>query len=373
MKYAIFVSLSGNVIHEFVPFINSLDYFEHKVDLIVLYKDVPKKFRTLIESKDWSFNIKFVPLKIDENDKRIEKIKYVMCVYRFAQMAEMGVDYDACLLMDIDMVMLSNVEDILGASVNGMIFGAKNAKGVFYEKDSKRYIDLDGKSIVKNDGFYWNNICTIPLFINVKKHGDLLKKVTEVNKNCPRDDYQLLNFCIHQMGKSKYVFPMENSHWIGTEMSWFKEKSMDILDNADITDTRYRKGVSMITHKGNMIRTLHGHWWYNPYIEGSIAYRIRKVFKELYCSMTEERTLNDEWKKREDKFVERKLSILRNLIMPQFINFFFKGKIKPEEILSFTHPKFQERLLKLLKQNKFDKYLSKNRGFKYLKSTLKKV
>ena len=350
-KYAIFVALSGNVIHEFIPFINSLDFFGNKVDLIVLYWNLSQEFRQFVLSKNWSFNVRFVPLEVDKSDKRLEKIKYKMCVYRFRQMAKLGKNYAACVLMDIDMVLMSNIEDILEMAQHENILGVKNARSVTYELNDKiGYIDYETKeSFVKRAGTYWNNICAIPLFLNVNIHSDLLEYVTATSKRAIKDDYQILNFCIHQMKKSKYVIPMENALWIGTEMSWFKEIDMQILQRTDRFDTRYRSGHCIVTHKAMFVRTLHCHWWYNPLIDDAITYRIRKVFKELNKYLTGQKELSIVEKKDEDGFVQRKLQMLNKIIKPQFRYFFNNGKMPSRECVKFFSPAVLEKLKDFIK------------------------
>jgi len=323
-NYAIFCSLSEDMMKVFVPFINSVDYFDHHFDMIVMHKYLSEDVIELIKSKDWKFNLQFIPLEVDESDPRVNNIRYCMANYRFKQMAELGTAYDACVLLDVDMVLLSNIEDLLEASVGKNIFGVKNSGSRSFKIDGE-VKDFDGNSQIEHDGIYWNNICAIPLFINVKEHGDILEKTTELTRHTSRDDYTMMNVAIHQLKKSKYIIPMRNSLWIGTEMSWFKEMEFKLV-TPDRFDTRFKSGHCIVISDYSLVRSIHSKWWYNPKIAQAIENRLGKVFTERWKDLTG----NENGEEYIRGFIDRRLNYL-NLIQDQFLSF-CDGKLTLDEV-----------------------------------------
>lgn len=324
MKYAIFVSFSENIIQEFIPFLNSIDYFNHDLDVIVMYQYTSEEMLKRIKEVDWSFNLKLVPLEADKDDPRKDKMKYVAVVYRFKKMAEMGKKYDACVMLDADMILLSNITDILEASIGKNIYGAKEPRHIYFDnKDCGSWVDFDGKPLAEKTGHYWNNICAVPLFMNVKEHHDVLEKVVEYCRNTEKDDYQLLNLAIHQLGKSKYVIPMRNSLWIGTQMSWFKEPLLEEIE-PDKHDTRFKEGHCIRAWDDMLVRTWHSHWWHNPKIVDTLPPRFLKIYREKWKELT---GFPEPPKEHFNQFIKRKLKQLET-VNKQFKFFYNNGKFK---------------------------------------------
>lgn len=328
-NYAIFCSLTEDMMKVFVPFINSINYFDHQFDVIVMHKYLSENTIKLIESKDWRFNLRFIPLEVNENDPRISNIRYCMANYRFRQMAELGLKYDACVLLDVDMILLSNIEDFLEASVGTNIFGVKNSSSRNFKVDGD-VKDFDGNTQIEHEGMYWNNICAVPLFLNVREHGDILAKTTQLTRHTLKDDYTMLNVAIHQLKKSKYIIPMRNSLWIGTEMSWFKEMEYRLVI-PDHFDTRFKKGHCIAVSDCLLVRSIHSKWWYNPKIADAVRYRVGKVFDERWKDLTGEgRRLGSPHLPYRELFIDRRLKYL-DTIRDQFLSF-CEGKLKASEI-----------------------------------------
>lgn len=309
----------------FVPFINSIDYFDHQFDVIVMHKYVSDRSLEILRSKDWVFNLRLIPLEVDAGDSRVNNIRYCMANYRFKQMAELGIDYDACVLLDVDMILLSNIEDLLEASRGRNIYGAKNSGSRSYRIDGD-VKDFSGNTQIEYEGMYWNNICAIPLFLNVKEHRDVLEKTTQLTKYTSKDDYTMMNVAIHQLKKSKHVIPMRNSLWIGTEMSWFKEMEFKLVP-PDRFDTRFRSGHCIVVSDYLLVRSIHSKWWYNPKIAQAIENRLGKVFDERWKDLTgEPRGM----RRHREAFIARRLKYL-DVIRNQFTSF-CDGKLKLEEL-----------------------------------------
>lgn len=323
-SYAIFCSLSGDMVKVFTPFINSLDYFDHHFDVVVMHKHLSEDVIECVRSKDWKFNLRFVPLEVDGDDPRAANVRYCMANYRFRQMAKLGVAYDACVLLDVDMMLLSNIEDLLEASRGRNIFGAKNSGSRNFKVDGD-VKDFDGNTQIEHEGMYWNNICAVPLFLNVKEHGDILEKTTRLTRHTSKDDYTMLNVAIHQLKKSKHVIPMRNSLWIGTEMSWFKEMEFKLAP-PDRFDTRFKSGHCIVVSDYLLVRSIHSKWWYNPRIAESLQNRLGKVFDERWKDLTG--GMGGE--RHKEAFIDRRLRYL-DLIRDQFIGF-CDGKLRLSEV-----------------------------------------
>ena len=123
MKHAIITCASQNILHELVPLLNSIDFFNHTCDVIVFYKNFPEKIIKKLQSVEWTFNLIFHPLEY--STKEFKSLKGGICTARWGHVAKYGLEYDSVVLLDADMVLTSNIDDMLSLSSLKYILGVR--------------------------------------------------------------------------------------------------------------------------------------------------------------------------------------------------------------------------------------------------------
>lgn len=347
-RSAIMLSASKKVLHELAIMLNSLDYFDHKCDVfIIYYKDISEDIIDLIASKNWSFNLYFEPLHVPSYAKRYN-VKGTMITYRFKTIGDISSGYDSIGIFDSDMVLLSNVEDVLGAATGESIIGVNCPGCSGFSKLDPKFLNNRGRSYIRRDISSFNKIWTVPLFLNPNMHHKIFKHVTRIGEGCRSPEFPILNLVLHQLNKWQHVVQLQNYHWVISNVVW---ASIDIFQAAYKSstyntekDTRPR----IITIEQTVVRSLHGREWQKLYYQDQLKKKLVQSFHKRFRNLMYDTVPDGQYfQDRCDEFVRRKISIFTDVIVRQFLFFCFNGKILFDEYCDDMYQDKVEAIRKL--------------------------
>jgi len=240
-KYAVIMTATENLQIGANAFINSLDFYGNKGFDFYLINDFDDEyFKDAKELNFPLFNIRFndlgKDLKLSKNkDVRGWKGRF----FRWLLAKDIGVEYDAILVVDADMFCLNNIMQYFKiAKDTGYIVMINNPIGYHIE-------GVREKGIGPIRGAQTPPVHCMPTFIDGKKHHDFLEDIWKNGLEGELGDMSTMFRVIFERNLWDNLFRLPNALWIQTW--WYHDmigKKMNTLYCAN--------------ERMNMV---HGRWW----------------------------------------------------------------------------------------------------------------
>ena len=229
---------STNYLPGLIAFLNSLVYYKHTEDVLLLSFRLPEEF--LSRLKEYPFNIRVIesPSKDQIEGTAIERFKVA---------ADYGKEYKAIAFLEGDICLTGNVENFFEAAKREVIITGSNGMivnfGKGYQKQYNLYLDTD-------DYVYPNVHTTVPIFLS-SKDLDWFSEFYKGRMSARSfDDVFGLNLLGIKMGKSKRMIAMPPTTF--TQIHHFGIKPVTGL---------IRKGDLLLDGFEQQVFMIHGKWW----------------------------------------------------------------------------------------------------------------
>jgi hypothetical protein len=250
-RYSIVVAASVGYIEGLKAFLNSFEYYHGRdIKIYLLSYGLPKKF--LEQKRD--INLKVIPLDLSQDvawATKIERFKFASSLSGVVMMA------------DADMFFCGSVYRYFDIAKLGYIVAGSNGSNILY---NKKYSEKYGEEFLP---FYnHKTITTVPLILDVGKHGDVWKGVYDHKKGLEVSaDFNLLNLYMKKLDKLDFIMALPPQQV--TNIHHFQLKP----------NTRVREeGEFLYTEDGLEVLMSHGLWWNEAYVDGLLS------TMEKYCT-----------------------------------------------------------------------------------------
>lgn len=249
-EYSIVVAASVGYIDGLKAFLNSFEYYHGRdIKIYLLSYDLPKEF--LEQKRD--INLKVISLDLSQDvawATKIERFKFASSLSGVVMMADADMFFCGSMFRYFDIAKL------------GYIVAGSNGSNIFYgDKYSEKY----ESELVP---FYnHKTITTVPLVLDVKKHGAIWKGVYNHKKGINNSaDFDLLNLYMKKLDRLNFIIALPPQQV--TNIHHFQLKP----------NTRVREeGRFLYTEDGLEVLMSHGLWWNEAYVDGLLS------TMERYC------------------------------------------------------------------------------------------
>jgi len=279
--HAFFLSLTDNYAYLFNALLNSIEVFGagSYAEVVAIHDgSLSDGYMSLVESafSNLKTKVKFVPILVSPEDKDLGKAMTVK-FYRYKAMAEMGQDYKSICFIDTDIFLASDVKeffdiaaatDLTVAVKDNVIRHYKSDAGVgtcpAWENGRKPYFQSE----------LWDAkfICNTPLWIDARKHGEVLIDVWAHRKKLGMDntwpfngDLETMNLVFDKHGLKRRMLVMPSHLWTGVHYSIYRTTTLvrraSVGDNVGLTDESFRRKILFLADNQDQIRSFHGRDW----------------------------------------------------------------------------------------------------------------
>ena len=238
-KYAIIIAASRRFKFGLNAFLNSLDYYGNKEFDFYLINDFEQEYIEKIKV----FDFPVVDIRIEElnydipSEKALLSWKTRFLRWKFA--AEIGPKYDALLVVDADMVCLSNIMQYFKiAKDTGFVVVVNNPIGCDLETIKEKGID-------NIKGAASPPIHCMPTFIDGRKYQGFLEKIWKNGISGNLGDMSTMFRTLYWEDLLENLFRLPNALWIQT---WWYHDAIE------------KKGNFLYCANERM-NMFHGKWW----------------------------------------------------------------------------------------------------------------
>lgn len=282
-EYAFFLSLTDNYTYLFNALLNSIELFGcgEYADVVVIHDDsITEDYRVFIKNKcsTMKTNVIFVPIVSLPCDSQLGKVMTVK-YYRYKIMAEVGLQYKSICFIDTDIFLVSGVKEYFEIAANTSIIPAVNDNVVrYYKKDPSKgscpcYVEGEKRTPFFNsdiiDGKF---ICNTPMFIDVKKYGDVFLDVFDHKKKLGMDntwpftgDLETMNIIFLKHKIKEKLLILASHLWTNVHYSIYRTSLLPRLVSApqgtEVSDSAYKSKYLFLSETHEHIRSFHGRDW----------------------------------------------------------------------------------------------------------------
>lgn len=270
-KFAFVVAASDNYLPGLTAMLNSMQYHGFTTDVLLIPWRLPEEF--LNNLGRYSFDVRVFP-----ND--VENQVLATAIERFRVAYEVGKDYEAVCLLDVDMFFHTKVDLFFEIASKGFIVTGSNGMIIDFDKRSQEHYHTP----LGSDSCSYQKIhTTAPIFISP---GDLdwFENLYNSRRIDHWDDFLYLNVLGIKLGKDKKMLCMPPYAFTGIH-HWQVKVETGLVRKSDLVLTGTEETVYMS----------HGKFWEDSYCEDLL----RVMYKYLgMCDMGEwcKRRVEDAWK-----------------------------------------------------------------------------
>ncbi len=268
--------------------INALDYYGNKLDLHLLYEDMPIGYIEELKKTDLNYRIVFQPIeelrtKLNEEypDELWKDAYHIGCYIRHWYFTKIKNDYKVTGLIESDAILLNNITPWFElAEGTDYLLTAYHS---FQSFELENYEDKD-KPFVQP-------LYIHPLICDPKKWEDMFKLIMKKGSTEHLVDMMSFNQSVLETGKKDKVIVLPDPQWLGGYIWRFPLSKIELKDNRHY----------LLTNPTMMrVNIMHGKWYSNGFREQQILQTHeadREVFRRnLELIKNEYLFFNGKWK-----------------------------------------------------------------------------
>lgn len=300
--HAFFLSLTDNYAYLFNALLNSIETFGAGAyaDVVVIHDgSLGDEYMSLVLSKfsGLKTKVRFVPIVVSPQDKDLGKTMTVK-FYRYKAMAEMGQAYKSICFIDTDIYLVSDVREFFDiAAATDLTVAVKDNVLRHYKTSMEA-----GTCPAWEDGrkpFFptelWDAkfICNTPLWIDARKHGEVLIDVWAHRRKLGMDtswpftgDLETMNLVFDKHGLKRRMVVLPSHQWTGVHYSIYRTTTVvrksSVGDHVSLTDDSFRRKAIFLADNQDQIRAFHGRDWVSAENEAKIkTHNIPKLLSQM--------------------------------------------------------------------------------------------
>jgi hypothetical protein len=259
--YAYFVGANYKYVPELCALLNSLEYVGNHFDVVVIGINLPKEFIDQCSKiKNYAIHHYDVP---EEEIVAARGESEILCRKRYWYAGEWGRVYDACCVLDADMIFNRDPWKFFTiANKCNFVLGATKEQCKVYNDPHHL---VDDETIV--DPEFWNDmdLCNCPLFFDPGSFGEALKLSWYwfEHQGFKAPDMDAMNMALYNAGSYYRTIKLPGLQWLGTNEQLLKT----------YTKATIRRDGKLWTEGGLEIFSYHGQFYHDKWRMTQLANR----------------------------------------------------------------------------------------------------
>jgi len=279
--YAIFLSLTDNYAYLFNALLNSVELFGvgKYADVVIVHDaSIKEDYRQRILEKTASMDtdVRFIPIIANPEDGDLGKVLTVK-YYRYKIMAEEGQNYKAICFIDTDIFLASGIKEYFDiAAATDLMVGVNDNVVRHYRNRTDRgtcpWWSEGKKPFFETEVWDAKFICNTPLFLDARKHSQVLLDVFEHRQKLGMDntqtftgDLETMNIVFNKHGVKERMIVLASHLWTGVHYSIYRVSTLvrhiSLGDHIKLSDPSFRNKILFVSDTHEQVRAFHGRDW----------------------------------------------------------------------------------------------------------------